>query len=135
MNSLSKKIVELLPAFEARGTIYLFALVEREDVNLYDVVVSSAWSDHDEAAAIGVLAEALVERLKPDEMTMLSRIVVILSSDSEIHEMPWSLKNVSPEDEKAVEGSFLGLDVRRAFIFKSQRPLVEAPAVVGSANI
>lgn len=123
MNSLANKIVGLLPDLERRGMVYLFALVEREDVNLWDVVISSEWSDRDEVSAVREVANALAGRLEPGELSMLSRIAIIPSNAPDIQTMPWSVENISPEDEKVISVPFLGLEVRRVLIFRSQRPV------------
>lgn len=112
----------MLPALEERGTIYLFALAEREDLPRWDVVLSSEWSDKDLQGAVRLVVELLRPRLDPDELTMISRVAVIPSSDPNMQVLPASLSHVVPADEKVVYVSLLGSDVRRAFIFKGQHP-------------
>ena len=68
------------------------------------------------------VADALAARLEPQEILMLSRVVVLPSGgESTFLELPEGLDNVSPEDAKVVDGSFLGLEVKQAFVFKSRR--------------
>ena len=122
MNSLIDKVAGLLPALEERGTIYLFAFAEREDVDRWDVVLSSEWSDKDWAASVRFVADLLWPRLEPQERTMISRIAVIPSNNARVQEMPVNFDGVVPEDKKIVYISLLGSDVRRAFIFKAQLP-------------
>ena len=137
MNAFVDKVAELLPALEARGRVFLFAFAEREDVPLWDVVISSAWSDEDEFAAIRFVAELLKARLEPREMAVLSRIAVIPSSDERIQDLPRSLDGVVPADDKVIYVSLLGSEVRRAFIFKGQRPPAASPSepLIGAAAV
>ena len=122
MSLFIDKVVSILPELEAHGTVYLFALAEREDIERWDIVISSEWSDSDWTAAVRTIVNLLRPRLTPGEITMISRVAIILSSDPTLQEMPVSLKGVVPEDNHIINVSFLGSDVRRAFVFKAQYP-------------
>ncbi len=102
--------------------MYLFAFVEREDVDRWDVVVSAEWSDQKMSMAVFFVSKALALKLEPGEMSMLARIVIIPSDTPDVREMPASLSGTMPSDEKVIHVSFLGLDIRRAFVFKAQLP-------------
>lgn len=134
MNSLIEKVAGILPALEEHGPVYLFAFAEREDVNLWDVVVSSHATDKDWVDSIRFVVDLLWPVLEPQERMMISRVAVIPSSDPKVQEMPASMDGVEPKDEKVVYVSLLGSDIRRAFIFKAQRPptvpLSEPPVAV-----
>ena len=135
MTSFVDKIGDLLPILEARGTIYLFALAEREDIDRWDVVLSSDWSDKDSTEAVRFVAVELQSRLKLPEITMVSRIAVIPSSDSRMQEMPESLNGIVPRDGKIIYVSLLGSDIRRAFIFKADHaPVVTQDKSFASAS-
>ena len=122
VQTLVRKVAALLPGLEERGPVYLFALGEREGIDRWDVILSAEWSDRNYADAVRVVADALVKSLVPSELTMLASVAVIPSSEPNILDMPKSLGNVSPEEEKVIEFTLMGLEIRRAFIFKAQSP-------------
>ncbi len=117
---LAKKVAALLPHLDAQGTVYFFALGQRGETNQWDVIVSAEWSDHAYAASVRLIADALVARLEQAELLMLASVVVIPSTEPNITDMPKNLESMSPEDEKIVELTLLGLEVRRAYIFRAQ---------------
>ena len=121
IKTLVKKVAALLPELESRGTVYFFALGQREDMNLWDVIVSAEWSDHDYMASVRMIADALVTRLEQSELLTLAGVVVIPSTEPNIIDMPRSLENASPEEEKIIELTLLGLEVHRAYIFRARR--------------
>ncbi len=122
MNSFIDKVASLLPALEARETIYLFALAEREDINLWDIVISSDQTGEDEMAEIRFVVNELQSLLEPEEINMISRVAVIPPDDPNMQGLPASLDGVVPQDEKVVSHSLLGSEVSRAFIFKANHP-------------
>ena len=122
MIALAQKIGSLLPELEKRGTVYLFALAEREDVDRWDVVLSSSWSDENYTSAVRVVADAVVARLEPSELTTLAGVRIIPSNQPDLLDMPSSLENISPDDEKVIEVPLTRLDIRRAYLFKAERP-------------
>ena len=122
MNTLARKIGSLLPELEMRGTIYLFALAEREDVDRWDVVLSSSWSDENYTAAVRIVADAVVARVEPSELTNLAGVRIIPSNDPDFLDMPSTLENSSLDDEKVIDVPLSRLDIRRAYIFKTERP-------------
>lgn len=128
MTPLATKVVSILPALEERGQVYLFALAEREDIDAWDIVLSSDWSDKNWAAAIGIITDLLYPLLTSQERVSIARIAVVPSSDARMQEMPGSLDGVNPKDERVIYVSLLGSDVRRAFIFKAQH----APATLSA---
>ena len=127
MNALANKIASVLPALEKLGTVYLFALAEREDINLWDIVLSSDWADQNWPGAIGTVVDLLWPILEPQERTTIARVAVVPSSDPRVQEMPDSLNGVTPEDEKVVYVSLLGSDIRRAFVFRAQHAPTARP--------
>ena len=127
MNSFVNKIAGLLPELEARGAVYLFALVEREDVERWDVVLCSEWTDGDWGAAVRTVVGLLKPRLTPGEITLISRIGIITSDDPRVQEMPVSLDGIVPGDHHVINVPFLGADARRAYIFKAQHPPLLSP--------
>jgi hypothetical protein len=132
MNPLVKKVGKLLPKLEARGEVYLYAVCEREDIyNRWDVLFSSAWSDEDRIAAMRVIFDLLHPLLTPDELILISRVVVFRSSEPAILNLPHEWQGTS-KDRKVFEGSFMGVDLRRIFLFKGKQP--QTGALVGSAS-
>lgn len=85
------------------------------------------WSDGNWAAAVRTIVELLKPRLTPEEITLISRIGIILSNDPRVQEMPVSLDGIIPEDYRVINVTFLGADVRRAYIFKARHPPALAP--------
>lgn len=124
MSSLIEKVAGVLPALEEQGPVYLFAFAEREDVNLWDIVLSSGAADEDWAGSVRFVVDLLWPVLEPQERTMIARVAVIPSNDPKVREMPASMDGVEPGDKKVIYVSLLGSDVRRAFIFKAQHPPV-----------
>ena len=122
MNALARKIGSLLPELEKHGTVYLFALAEREDVDRWDVILSSSWSDENFTAAVRVVADAVVARVEPGELTTLAGVRIIPSNQPDFLEMPSSLESVSPADNKVIDVPLTRLDIRRAYLFKVERP-------------
>lgn len=120
MNSLVDKVASILPALELHGTVYLFALAEREDSAWWDVVLSSEWSDKDRTGAIGIVIDLLWPRLELEERMMIAKVVVVPSHNARMQEMPASLDGVTPEDKKVVYVTLLGSDVKQAFIFTAR---------------
>jgi len=125
MNELAQKVSTLLPGMEAKGVVYLFALVEREDVDRWDVVVSSVWSDRDAANAVRWVSDELVPRLEKNELAMLSRIVVIPSKEPSVFALTSSM-GVAGGSAEIVDCNFMGLRIKHAFLFKAQRPPKES---------
>ena len=77
MKTLAEKIKALLPMLEQRGTVYLFALFERkETAGKWDIVLASEWSDKERAETVRLISNSLVPKLKPEELSALSRIFV-----------------------------------------------------------
>ncbi len=128
MTPLATKIVSILSTLEERGQVYLFALAEREDIDAWDIVLSSDWSDKNWTEAIGIITDLLYPLLTSQERVAIARIAVVPSSDPRVQEMPSSLDGVTPKDQKIIYVNLLGSDVRRAFIFKAQHP----PAVTSA---
>ena len=124
MNPIAKKLARLLPALEAQGPVYLFAVVERADINLLDVVISSEQSDKDKVKTIRFVVDRLDDHLEPRDRSMLSRVAIVSSGpDSAPLELPEGFNHVSPEDPQVITDEFLGVEIKRAFVFKSNLPV------------
>ena len=135
MNSLIKKVEDLLPFLEKQGPVYLFAFAERADLDRWDVVLSAEWSDHEIAMAVFKVSRELHLRLEPQEMTMLGSIAVVPSTDPNFQRMLSSTVDLSTNKTEVVQGSFLGSDIKKAFVFKVRRPPAEAARVDSGLGI
>lgn len=122
MNLMIEKVAALLPVLEARGGIYLFAFAETDGLRRWDVVLSSEWSDRNPNEAVRYVVGLLQPILTVEEITLISRVAVIRSSDPNMQALPTELNGVSPGQRKIVYASFLGSDIRQAYVFRGQRP-------------
>jgi hypothetical protein len=85
MNGLVEKVslVERDIARE-RGSLNLFALFEREDLNdRWDLVISAPWARMDRAT-LGYVADTIKRHLVPDDMTRLARIVILPADEDPV---------------------------------------------------
>ena len=116
--------------------VYLFALLQRTDVDLWDVMVSSEWSDADYVGAVRIMADALKSRLEPMDLAMLSRIVVLHSTEPTVSQFAGT---DSASFEEMPQSDLGGVLVGRVFVFKVQRPpktvLPETVTAVGTADV
>ena len=130
-NVLIDKVATLLPALEERGTVYLFAFAQQPEIDRWDVVLSSKWSDQDSVAAVRFVADYMRPRFGVEELTLVSRIAVIPSDDPRLRDLTEHLRNITPQDNLAVPSrmiynELLGSDIRQAFVFKAQPVLIES---------
>ena len=126
MNSLIGKVEGLVPFLERQGPVYLFAFAERADLERWDVVLSSEWSDHEIAMSVFKVAKELHLRLEPQEMTMLAGVVIVPSTDRNFQELLLSEDDLSADKTQVFGGSFLGSEVKRVLVFKVSRPSTAA---------
>ena len=130
-----KRIASILPALEERGTVYLFAFAERMEAEEWDVILSSEWSNEDWAGTIRIVVDLLWPLLSSKERAMIGQIAVVPANELGVQTLTDALDGVTPKDEKVILTSFLGSDVRRAFVFKAQRapvPLPTAPEMAAA---
>lgn len=122
MSFLIEKVASILPRLEEEGQVYLFALAKRQGIEMWDVVLSSDWSDKDWVRAVKLVVDLLAPKLEPDEKVAIARVAVLPSTDPSMQALPRSLDGVSPADNKTVTVELLGSDVRTAYVFKARRP-------------
>ncbi len=125
-NALIDKVGGLLRDLEARGVVYLYAFAERDDLDRWDIVLSSDWSDKDPEEAVSFVYNKLRPHIAPREMVLISRISIIPTNDPRISELTKRLMHISPEDHlvvpsRMIYNELLGSGVRLAFIFKAER--------------
>ena len=126
MSPLELKVAGLLPILEQHGSVYLLALVERDD-GKSDVVLSSRWSDEQTHDAIRGVAESLVPQLTVEERASLSRVVVFPSSDARVAAFTRATR-IEHGTLDVRDSVFFGLEVRRATLFRSISPVEAEPA-------
>jgi len=121
MNSFTEKIRRLeREVAEERGSLNLFALLERDDLtNRWDLVVSAPWAKQDEET-LRYLAASLKRLLTPEEMTRLSRLVVLDASHDPVKAITETYDVEHGEVELRDPVSF-GLPVRHGYIITSRR--------------
>jgi hypothetical protein len=126
MKSLADKVQTLIPFLKQQGTLFLLALFERDDVaDKWDLVISSDWSDKGTSAAIKELSKKLIPLLSPKELTSLSRIAVIPSSEQAVYAMASSV-TVESGQIHIQNCNFMGLQINHAIVLSSNRPAVSA---------
>jgi len=131
MKTLADKVKALLPMLEQRGSVYLFALFEREETSgKWDIVLSSEWSDQESAAAVRLISDALVPQLTPEELSALSRVFIAPSHDPEVEnfvEIDQS-EHVERFYASGLRFSFMDVPIRQAHVFRTRKT---PPAKVG----
>jgi hypothetical protein len=130
MSKIVEKMTDFWRSLEARGTVYLCALMQQEDqINKWDLVVSSAWTDSHAREANQYLSNELSTRLEREDYAELARLVVLPSRAPFVAAITSTFR---VEDGKAelINFGINGLAIRRAFLFRS----MPAPGVApGSA--
>jgi hypothetical protein len=122
MKALAEKVKALLPMLEQRGAVYLFALFEREETaGKWDIVLSSEWSDNERFDAVQLIADALVPKLTPEELSALSRIFVAPSHDPAVEELIEADQVVHVERFYASGFSFMGVPIKQVYIFQTRK--------------
>ena len=132
MKSLAGKLATLLPKLQEDGPIYLFALFERDDApGKWDVVFSSDWSNTDAASAVRTISDLIVPMLSGEELTALSRVVIIPSKEPSVALLASGM-SVGGGCSEVVNCNFMGLQIGHAFIFRAQRPPAAQPTATAA---
>ena len=122
MKTLAEKVKALLPMLEERGTVYLFALFERiETAGKWDIVLSSEWSDDERADAVRLIADALVPKLNPQELSALSRVFVAPSGEAEVELLAIANEEMPMTHFFNEDFSFMGVPIKQGYVFRTQR--------------
>lgn len=119
MSVVAEKLrgIEVETSFEM-GSFTLFALIEREDsFGSWDVVISAKWIK-DEKALIKTLASKISRDLSKDEQLMLSRIVVLPSTDPFVKNL--NMVGVEHGKVKLSNNTFNGIFVKEAYLITSK---------------
>jgi hypothetical protein len=85
------------------------------------LVVAGPWLEKNSAKALRYLAEKVKTHLTLDELLSLSRIVIL---ESHYPVLKAIFDAIPPGQEKAefCNEDFLGLGIKRAYVFKAKRP-------------
>src|SRR5215208_1562880 len=122
MNELATKFKELERRLsEEKGDFALFALFLREDAtDKWDLLVAAPWIEANRKQALQYIANQIQVTLKPEEITRLSRVVLIdkgnpaLDAINRVMSVKHGLADVQ-------DINFFGLQIKRGYIITSQR--------------
>ncbi|HEX5043781.1 MAG TPA: hypothetical protein VFV75_12795 [Candidatus Polarisedimenticolaceae bacterium] len=111
-----------------RGGFFLFALFSREgSPDRWDLMVSAPWLPEDRHEAVTYLVDQIKLRLSPQDLVMLSRIIVIDPANAALQDFTrWF--DVEHGRMEAHDADFFGLTVRHAVIITSKAPPAPAAA-------
>ncbi len=108
---------------EQQGRFALFALFLREgSPEVWDLVVSAPWMTKNESESLKIVATMVQESLAPEELTTISRIVVVDASDPQVAAIRKAVKTEHGVAEVS-QSTFFGLDIRHAYIITSGSPI------------
>jgi hypothetical protein len=127
MKALIEKLVALeREAATERGAFLLFALFLREDApDVWDLLVSAPWIEADKGGALKYLVGKLSEKATPEELTKISRIVVIDQANPALGAIQ-SAMHVEHGTAEIQNSNFFGLQIKHAYIITSRRAAVKA---------
>lgn len=126
-----KEIVEKLRNLERevsreKGPFALFALFLREDaLGLWDLVAAAPWIEIDKAEALAYIAKKASQALTRDELTKLSRIVLVDMNNPALDTIA---KDIHVEHGliDIQNSSFFGLPIKQGYIISSTKIPVPA---------
>ena len=131
MKDLVNKFVELERRLtEEKGDFSLFALFLREDaVDKWDLIVAAPWIEADRKEALAYIAKQIQAAFKPDELTRLSRIVLIDQANPALEAINRAI-SIEHGSADVQNSNFFGLQIKHGYIITSQRLNVDegAPA-------
>ena len=124
---LTEKFAELESQIaEEKGGFVLFALFMREDApDRWDLIVSAPWVGGDKRSAVNYFVSQIKSRLGEQDLTNLSRIVVIDPDDVAVEALNRAIQ-IEHGKVEVRDSDFFGLPVKHAYIITSKRP--PAPA-------
>jgi len=107
---------------QEKGDFTLFALFMREDVpDRWDLIASAPWVGEDKQAAVSYLVGQIKSRLGEQDLTHLSRIVLVDPEDAAVQSLNRAI-HVEHGNVEVRDSNFFGLAVRHAQIITSKRP-------------
>jgi hypothetical protein len=107
---------------EEKGAFALFALFMREDApDRWDLIVAAPWVGEDKRSAVDYFVAQIKSRLGDQDLTNLSRIVVIDPDDVAVQNLNRAIQTEHGSIEVR-DSNFFGLPVKHAYIITSKRP-------------
>ncbi|MCL5280411.1 MAG: hypothetical protein M1376_10950 [Planctomycetes bacterium] len=122
MNEIIEKLVQVEREMATeKGRLLVFALFLREDApDLWDVIVAAPWVTPDKSGSLQYISSKLSSALAPDELTKLSRIVLI-EPDSPALSALQKAVHVEHGTAEIRDGNFFGLPIKHAYLITSRR--------------
>lgn len=121
-----RRVMEAVGA--ERGEFVFFGLFLREEaLDKWDVVISAPWLDADNLKALREFVEKVTTIVGKQELLTLSRIVPLDQHDPNLDAVLQAVQ-VDNGPLELWHPDFFGLDIRRAYILRAQRPVKPAPA-------
>ena len=122
MNAFFEKFVKIeREVSEKRGSFALFGLFLREDSpNLWDLVVSAPWFGLSKVKTINFMFQQMKSRLKSKDLLLVSRIVVVDTSDPRVK----AIQDQFQVEHGAIEllaSEFFDMAMSRAFIVTAKK--------------
>jgi hypothetical protein len=103
------------------GDFELFALFLREDApNKWDLIISSDWARADKKVALNSIVEKIQSALKPQELMMLSRIIILEKDDAALNALH-SAMHVEHGLAEISDSNFFGLAIKHVYLITSKR--------------
>jgi len=107
-----------------KGAFLLFALFLREDApEVWDLLVSAPWVETDKGSAFKYLAAKLSKIATPEELTKISRIVVIEQSNPALAALQ-SAMHIEHGAAEIQNSNFFGIQIKHAYVITSRRPVI-----------
>jgi hypothetical protein len=121
MRELAEKLGRLERILsDEKGPFNLFALFLREDApDVWDLVVAAKWIEHDRPSALADISRRVRSSLHPDEITKISRVVVVESTDPALKAITSGM-SIDHGLAEVANSTFFGLAIRHAFIITAQ---------------
>lgn len=128
MKEIVKKLVQVEQDIaKEKGRFLVFALFLREDApDLWDVVVAAPWVTKDKSNSLKYISSKLGETLEPDEVTKLSRIVIIEPDNPALAAIQQST-HIEHGTAEIRDSNFFGLQIKHAYLITSRREKQPVP--------
>jgi hypothetical protein len=131
MKELLDRFVELERRLsEEMGGFALFALFLREDASdKWDLIVAAPWIEVDRKRALSRITEAIQEAFSPEELTRLSRVVIVDLANPAVEAVNHAV-SIQHGQAEIRDNNFFGLQIKHAYVISSHRMNIdeEVPA-------
>ena len=103
------------------GDFVLYTVLHREDApNRWDLLVAAPWLAADDPAAVDLIGRYLLGTLTPQEMTLLSRIIVFPIDDPRVQEIRQRVDQAVRHGHVEVsQWELAGMPIRHAHVVTS----------------